>query len=106
MATEVNAVQQSLVKARILLGGNKQHDETWCAAVGELIIEVGNHILEAQANVERTADIDVRQQTTNLIGELISTRQRLERARDTIESKPPSFLEALKHRLGLAIETR
>ena len=100
MDQNINDPQLTFIKTRQLLGIT-QHDEAWCASAEELIAEIGTYIATAEAEVDQTTDPDIRQRATTLIGELISTRQKLERAIDASRSKSPSLLNKLKHTLGL-----
>ena len=100
MDQEINNPLSTFVKARQLLGIS-QHDEAWCASGEALITEIGTHIATAEVELDHTTDPDVRQQITTRIGQLIATRQKLERAIEAARGKSSSLVATLKHALGL-----
>ena len=77
------------------------HDEAWGTGVQTALAEINTHIATAQGEVENSNEPDLRQRETNLIGLLITARQKLERAVEPIQSKSPSLLTKLKSKLGL-----
>lgn len=98
-------VQAIVLKARQLLS-QAQRNEAWAGEVEASLAAIGNHIEIAQSEVDSHSDPAIRQAATNLIGELISTRLKLERAREASQSKSPSIWAALKHTLGLDAQSK
>ena len=100
MDKDVDGLPLTFIKVRRLLG-TTQHDEAWRTDIEATIATIGEHISAAQTEVESTSDLIIREQSTALIGELINTRQRLERALEEARPQSPSLLQTLKHTLGL-----
>lgn len=90
----------TFVKARTLLATTAR-DEDWCVAVESLITTIGEQIATAKTEVDRVEDPVIRELDTALIGELIATRQQLDRALEAERSKSPSLFQVIKHTLGV-----